>query len=378
MNKKLIKAINLFCFFIYNRITSVFIKIDENQFVFLSEAQKQLDGNLKCVYDALDNKYSKKVYIKGDRRKVNSLKETISIWKALTNSKYIVLDDFYGLTSALRVRRGQEVVQLWHGAGAYKKFGYSRVESIDKIWKLHSGYKKYTKAIVSSENVRECYSQAFGIDISKVHATGVPRTDNLLNKSLIYRKRKLFYERYPQFLGKKLVLFAPTYRGDKVEEADYNFEYANLNHLQEELGDEYLILTRWHRAIRNNIDLGKVVAHNCDKIYDMSEYKDINEVLIAVDLLVTDYSSIIFDYYLLNKPIVFFALDRKEYEGRRGLYFDFKEYVYGEVACNRKELPSKILEAKVIDEKRKDFGEKFMANCKGNSTENVINLILKG
>ena len=377
MIRKIVKLINLAAFYIYNRIASVILKINKKKAVFLSESHRELDGNLKCVYDALPSDIEKKVHIKGDRRTKENLLETFSIWYDMTTSGIILLDDFYGLTSAIKVRKGQQIVQLWHGSGAYKKFGYSRQTTGDKIERVHSGYKKYTMAITSSEDIRGCYAEAFGIDISKVYATGIPRTDIFFDEDKKKEISERFFKEYPDLKDKKIVLFAPTYRGRKVEDADYDFEYANLNLLTEELGEEYAVITKWHPALRNNIERNKVQAKHCSKVKDFSYYRDMNELLIVCDILVTDYSSIIFDYSLLNKPIVYFAYDKDEYANDRGLYYDFEEYLFGEVIECRHNLPEAILNEKIYEKNVERFYLKFMQSCKGVSSDKVVNYILK-
>ena len=99
-------------------------------------------------------------------------------------------------------------------------------------------------------------------------------------------------------------------------------------------------------------------------------------MLLVADILITDYSSVIFDYVLLNKPVIYFTYDYDEYVNQgRGLYFPFEEYVYGTVATNDDELLQAIQEEKMEPEKRKVFIEKFMSACDGNSTKKTCEWI---
>ena len=123
----------------------------------------------------------------------------------------------------MKVRKGQEIVQLWHGAGAYKKFGFSRANGDEGI-KIHKGYRKYAKAIVSAEPIRKCYAEAFDIALQKVQATGVPRTDIFFDQEYIKNKREELYRDFPFLKDKKVILFAPTYRGTRAEDAAYDFD----------------------------------------------------------------------------------------------------------------------------------------------------------
>lgn len=377
MNRKIRKAIVQIAFFVYNRIMGTFIKLDDQKAVFASEARDEIKGNLKAVYDKTPDKFQKIIHLKGDRREANGLGKTLSLWKDLTTAKYIFLDDFYGLVSAMRVRKNQEIIQLWHGSGAYKKFGFSRIGTGDNITAVHKGYRKYTKVTVTSETVRKCFAEAFDIEIDKVMALGSPRTDMFFDEKAKEEARKRVCRAYPELEGKKTVLIAPTYRGRKVEDASYDFEKLRLARLGEALGSEYMPVVKWHPALQNNIKRG-FCSFDLGEAVDASDYSDINDLLIAADILVTDYSSVIFDWYLLDKPIVYFAYDMEEYAAGRGLYFDFGEYVYGAVAKDYDELIQAIREENLCKELRTDFGSKFMSSCDGKSTERVIEWVFGG
>ena len=379
--------ISSLCFIIFNRLCCLFIPLRKNQVCFLAETHKELNGNLKVMYDYLsehnDRNLKFLVFTKEDRRDRKGIRDVLKSWKAISVSGCLLLDDLYTTTSFMKVRKGQEIVQLWHGAGAYKKFGHSRkdleVLAGGKL-RVHRGYKKYTKAIVSGSGIRWCYAEAFGMDIEKVHATGIPRMDELYDQEHISMTKAAFLEQYPELRGKKLVLFAPTYRGTHVRDAGYDFEKANLDGLAELLGENYVILTRWHPALKNNISRGLAKVSKCtfgDRIRDFTDYRDVNDLLIACDVLVTDYSSIIFDYFPLSKPIVYFVYDKDDYAGDRGLYYPFEKYVFGDVAETFDELAASVKSEKTDEERRKEFYELFLDSCDDKSTERVCELIWK-
>lgn len=375
MKKKIFKVVNLIVFFIYNRILGCFLYLKKDKIIFVSESHHELDGNLKAIFDALsDSNLELKVHMASEKFNLNG---KLRLWNDLTSAKYILLDDFYSLISSLHVRKNQEIIQLWHGSGAYKKFGYSRRNTGDSsVIKFHRGYKKYTKVIVSSEYVRPYYAEAFGVDLDKIYATGCPRTDILYSEYNEKVKSKVIQE-FPQFKEKKIVLFAPTYRGSRVADAYYDFDEADIDEVIRQLGEDYIVAVRWHRALYDNIKKGRVIAKYCNHAIDVSAYEDVNDLLIAADVLVTDYSSIIFDYALLNKPIVYFTYDEESYAYNRGLYESFDNYVYGAVAKNRDELIRAIKNEYLDIDKRKEFINKFMSSCDGDATERTINLILE-
>lgn len=376
--------ISTICFIVFNRICCIFIPLKENQVCFLAETHKGLNGNLEMVYDYLkENRpdLTLLVHTKGDRREHHGFSKVLSIWRAISVSKYIFLDDLYTTTSHMKVRKGQEIVQLWHGAGAYKKFGHSRKDLAKRVggkMRVHKGYRKYTKAIVSGSQIAWCYAEAFGMDPAKVFATGIPRMDRLYDAEYAAKEKEAFLEKHPDLRGKKLILFAPTYRGTQVRDADYDFRAADLDRLARDLGEEYVILTRWHPALKNNLKRGLAKLYCCtfgEKIQDFTDYDDVNDLLIACDLMITDYSSIIFDYFPLAKPVVYFAYDKEEYAGDRGLYYDFEQYVYGRVAENFEQLLEAVQAEDLCRENRSTFESLFLDSCDEKSTERVYQLV---
>ena len=375
--KKVIKIIKVAVLMIVNRVLRIFTKIEENKVLFISDVREELGGNLKLVYNMLpEEKYIKKVSLKADRRAKRNLKQQIELTIDLVTSKYIVLEDLCRSTIPIKLKKGQELCQLWHAPGAFKKFGYSR----NDISNIHPAYKKYTKAIVSAKDIESCYAEAFGITKDKVKATGIPRTDMFFDKEYIDKKKEELYSKYPMFKDKKVILFAPTYRGTPFsDDANYDFEKLDLDKIYESLKSEYVFVFKWHPAIYNNIQRGlssmqDITKYN-DFYVDLSSYRDINDLLLITDILVTDYSSVIFDYLLVNKPLVYFTYDLEDYESGRGLYYEFSEYVYGEVTKDSDSLIEAIKRGNMMSEKREQFNSKFMSACDGRATEKTVEWI---
>ncbi|MFQ7410785.1 MAG: CDP-glycerol glycerophosphotransferase family protein [Coprobacillus cateniformis] len=380
--RKIKTLMNWVTFYIIGCVFSLVYPVQKNKVCFLSDVRSVMGGNLKCVYDYLEDKdYERVIEFKADRRVRRSLKSKIKLVFNLATSKYILLDDFANAITFMKVRKGQEIVQLWHGPGAFKRFGWSRKLNGEDIGHIHSGYKKYTMATVSGKGIRWCYAEAFSIDENKIKATGFPRTDDFFNAQYIEQTKQQFYNEYPELKNKKIILFAPTYRGTKVNEASYDFSQIDFAKLYEQFHDEYVFILKWHPALYNNISMGVVEAPDLsqygDFYRDFSKYRDINDLLIVSECLITDYSSMIFDYVLLNKPIIYFTYDLQEYTsfGGRGLYFDFNEYVYGEVANTQDELLNAIRSGALMMDKRKIFYDKFMGECDGHATEKTCRCI---
>lgn len=360
-----------------NRIFAA-LPLKENRVLFISDVRSDMGGNFKFVCDEISDGYEIKTSFKADRRIRRSLGEYLRQCLYLATSKYVFLEDYAECTAFMHVRKGQELIQLWHGSGAYKRFGHSR-DGKDDVGRIHPGYKRYTKAFVSSEFVRPVFAGAFSISKDKVLATGVPRTDAFFNEAYKAKKTADFYKEYPEAEDKKIILFAPTYRGKRVEDASYGFDQIDLQKLYEELSAEYLFVIKWHPALYNNIKDGKVKSWDLKPFegfaYDLSDKREVNDLLFVADILITDYSSIIFDHALLKKPIIYFIYDLEEYEEGRGLYFPFEDYVYGDTARTQEELTAAIRAENFYEDKWKIFTEKFTKANDGKAARRIIKAV---
>ena len=376
--------ISTFIYIISDKLLSHIYKVRDNRILMISDMRKSMGGNFSYLAHILADRdvdlITDFVPAKQYRR---SPAEFFNMIKKIRTSKIIILEDYFHYTAYTKLKDGQQICQLWHGAGAFKKFAYSRAEGNENI-KIHQGYKRYSKVITSSEDINWCYAEAFGVDPAKVRATGIPDTDLFFDAEKAKTVKRNFYSRYPWARNKKLILFAPTYRADSLKEASYDFEKLDTDMLYNELSDEYIFALKWHPAVYEVI---KNSGSNYfqDKKYggffrDFSNHRDINDLLLVCDVLVTDYSSVIFDYFLTGKPIVFFAYDSNDYKNRRGFYYDYEEYQYGPVSENTTELIKCIKETESqisrYREKRDSFGNKFMRSCDGHSSERVCRWIL--
>ena len=359
---------------LFNRIFGI-LPLKKNRVLFLSDVRENIGGNFLPVYRKIASDYEICTSFKAGRSVKRSLKEYMRLCVYLATSKYIFLEDYAESTAFMRVRKNQELIQLWHGSGAYKKFGHSRTGKGEPA-KIHPGYKRYTKVFVSSEFIRPCYAQAFSVPLQRVIAAGVPGTDVFFDENYKEEKIKAFYKRCPAASGKKVIVFAPTYRGAKVGDASYDFEKLDPEMLYEALHEEYVFIIKWHPALYNNICSGRIKGFDLEKYkdfaYDFSDVREVNDLLFCADILITDYSSVIFDYALLEKPVIYFAYDLEEYESTRGLYFPFSDYIYGDIARNSDELLKAVRNGHFDKEKHRLFTEKFTAANDGRAAQKVV------
>lgn len=285
----------------------------------------------------------------------------------LARAKYVFLNDNFMPMAYLHFRPETTVTQLWHGDGAFKKFGlmidvaaeYRRIEE--------AGNKELDFVVCSSKQVQKIYAKAFGVGLNQVLPLGSARTDYFFTNIDKLLLRQNFDMQYPQCKGKKLLLYAPTFRdGENENIIQQQFDAQTL---QEALGDEWAVLYRFHPAF-------SAQGENIKGTINVSHYKSINELVLLADKLITDYSSIAMDFALLNKPVYFYAFDLEAYQNTRDFYFDYETYVPGPIAKNMTQLIEAILQSAYPFEKLESF-KKFNYDFEDdNNAGRILDFIL--
>jgi teichoic acid glycerol-phosphate primase len=293
----------------------------------------------------------------------------------LSTSKIVIIDNYFAFLSAIKFKKNVECIQLWHAAGALKTFGLMD-KSIKKRSKktnirFRRVYEKFNKVVVGSEEMAKIFRDSFGLPLENILRTGVPRTDFFYDKGLHECIKLEFEKRHKGFKGKKRILYAPTFRDTQLE--NYKIE-LDIERMYQELKDEYVLLIKTHPAIKMRYNYQEQYPHF---VCDLSRYKGINEILVNVDYLITDYSSIPFEFALLGKPMIFFPYDLDFYQEERGVIQDYIEEVPGPVVFETEEIIKLIKENKFESEKIHEFSNKWNEYSKGLSSKNLVDYILK-
>lgn len=285
-------------------------KINDKQCIFCSMQPSDTFENLTLVKNLLKNDFS----CFSCMGKIDCLYKAFRTAYKLAGAKFIFLDAAYTYTSIVRLRKDTQVIQLWHAAGAFKKIGMHTISSkndadIERQHLLH-GYYNYV--IVSSKSVVDTYAEAFGMDKKYILPLGTPRIQTLIEQNK-QRKKYIDYicSKYDQCWYKKIVLYAPTFREENGKR-NYN-PILNLDNFAEQFSDEYIVAIRLHPRAPKSIY--KNLPDNVVNISGIPQYI----ALIISDYLITDYSSVVFDFSALKKPVFFYTPD--EYMYTRGLYF---------------------------------------------------------
>ncbi|WP_231688092.1 CDP-glycerol glycerophosphotransferase family protein [Bacillus sp. FJAT-18017] len=353
-----------------------FLPLDSKKVIFASDSRTDLSGNFEFVYKQLletQPQFKYRFMLKPGTGARKSVGEIISLAYNLATSKFILLDDFYPMVYPLKIRDGAELIQLWHAVGAFKTFGYSRTGLPGGPSPNSLNHRNYTKAIVSSKNVAKHYAEGFGISEDKVIATGIPRTDIFFDEIHKEKVRQALYEKYPFLKNKKVIMFAPTFRGPGQQTAYYPTDVLDLDKLYRALGDEYVFLLKMHPFVK---EYWEIPDKYSDFYFDFSSYREINDLLFITDILVTDYSSVCFEFALLGKPMVFFAPDVEEYIAERDFYYNYFSFIPGPLARSDDELIQVIGEERFEEERLDSFVHYFYDDLDGKSSERVVNQLI--
>lgn len=291
----------------------------------------------------------------------------------LATSEYVLLDDAFLPLAYIRFRKNVKVIQLWHGTGTIKKFGQD--VNTGKLKELeYRVNQNITHLIVNSSRIINMYSKAFGVSKDKVYPLGLPRTDTLFCKRKLEGEVDKFYGKYPELKEKKIVLYAPTFRDTEVKNPKLHLDYDRL---LEGIPDDWVLMLKLHPFVAQSFYLDKKEKTKFSgRLYDFSSYLDLNTLMGVSDILITDYSSIIFEYCLENKPMIFYAYDLMEFSNHgRGFYEPYEEYVPGPIAYTTRDL-IQILNQDTYDmEKILQFKEENYDYLDGQSTKRLVDTV---
>ena len=372
-----------------------FGKIDDKLVYFQTFSGRGYSDSPKAMYEYMmkapeyrDYKFvwsfkepEKYAFLRNDRTRLVKFR-TRADNIALRTAKYWITN--YRMLNHQYPRKGQVYVQCWHGT-PLKRLGYD-LESSDNVMnsgkeireKYRSDAKKFSYIISPSPFCTEKFGSAWNLvktkQTHKIIEEGYPRNDRLINTTPEERtqiRQSLGVD------GKKVILYAPTWRDNQHTSGEgYTYKTeVDFDKLRAELGDEYVILFRAHYLVANSFDFEKYKGF----VWDVSSYSDINELYIAADILVTDYSSVFFDYANLRKPVIFYMYDLEQYANElRGFYFSLDE-LPGPIVRDEDALISEVRACDTWqpDAKYEAFCEKFNPKDDGHASERVLKRIIK-
>ena len=307
----------------------------KNRILFASNRSLRLNGNQLFIYEkivqrGLEKNFECNFFLTNKKLSTLSFYKLAKLVLKIILSEYIIIDDYFPAIICISDKANKKIIQVWHAGSGFKSVGYSRFGLKNSQDIINSAHRKYTYTIVGSQHLVSEYAEAFGVDEDSVIPTGLPRIDHFLNEDTIKNIKTSFYNEHPGFNDKKIILFAPTFRGTGKKDAYFNYDKINFDELFDFCGDEYLIIFKMHPFIKERVP---IPAEYNERFIDLTEYPSINDLLHITDILITDYSSVIYEFSLLNRPMFFFAYDKKKYSVNRGFHRDYETYAPGKI-CN--------------------------------------------
>lgn len=296
-------------------------------------------------------------------------------YELLTSSRILINNNNFPFY--FRKRDGQVYIQTWHGT-PLKKLGndVARTNFSLSYWNLMWREAEYWDALLAqNQYAAEVLSKCFGFK-GAVVAKGYPRNDSLTRERMA-ENRPAIRRRLGIPEGKTAILYAPTWRDD-AKNASRQYEmvtYLDFEKAQQQLGEDYVLLLRGH----HNIAGQRQTAAN-KFVIDVTEYPEVNDLYTAADILVNDYSSVMFDFCVTGKPIVFLTPDIAQYrDSTRGFYFDLEEKAPGPLHNTTDEVVRSIKNIGAVSRryaaKYEAFVNMFAPDCDGDATLRVFDAL---
>ncbi|WP_445505610.1 CDP-glycerol glycerophosphotransferase family protein [Niallia sp. 03091] len=357
----------------------------KNTIVFESFLGKQYSCNPRAIYEYIQEHHPEyKLYWSVDKRFIQNFDNrgidivprfSVKWLFTMSRAQYWVSNSRLPLW--IPKPKYTTYLQTWHGTPLKRL-----AADMDEVHMPGTNTEKYKKnflmeasnwdyLISPNQYSSEIFARAFGFDKTMIES-GYPRNDALFNDNTQENLAAL-KEKFGLPLDKKVILYAPTWRDDQFYgKGKYKFDLElDLNKLREELGDEYIIVLRMHYLVAENLDLTPYSGF----AYDFSNYEDIRELYLISDLLITDYSSVFFDYGNLRRPMIFYVYDIDSYRDKlRGFYFDFEKTAPGPLAKTTDEVIDYIKQAstKPLDHQFDQFYQQFCYLEDGEASKRVV------
>lgn len=375
--KNFYKAIVIKNIWLFYNVVSFFTPKNGKNILFMSETKDFIWGNLKVIHDriyerGLDSQFKIKVHA----RKSVGAKQSIFSWIRtvflIARSNYIFIDDYAPIFGFFKLKKKTKLVQVWHAGEGFKSVGFSRFGKTGSPFPT-SCHKAYDYAVTGSKNLIKVYEEVFGIEKEAFLPVGMARLDGFLDENKIEKFKGEFYKEYPKLKDRKVILFAPTFRGAGQKSTYYDLDMINLDEVYKFCDEKWAFVIKLHPFIDQGFEIPEEYR---DRIFDLGEYKDINDLYYITDVLVTDYSSNYYDYALLEKPVIFYTYDREFYELTRGVHRGVKEHAPGKVVETFEEFIEALKNEDFEEEKIKKFTDENFGEYTGNSADKAIDIIL--
>ena len=358
--------------------------IKQDKIVFIETTSPVLSNSFTELFNTIVRNYEMDIHchfmMTGKVKKTEEFKRQLEFVKDAATAKYIIANDSSYLFGQMKKRRGQHFLNTWHGCGAFKRFGLGTADKIfgdsEKIIRKYPLHPHYDFLTTSSPEVEWAYVESIGAEKhpESVRGIGVSRTDVFFREEFISDAKKSFYARVPQANSKKVILYAPTFRGRVRNGRTPNM--LDLGLLYEKFNEEYILVYKYHPFSK---DKPRIEPQYNQFAFDLSDM-EIDILLCVADICISDYSSLIFEFSLFEKPLIFFVYDFNNYFDWRGFYYSFEELAPGAICYTNAEVTDYIehVDERFDRDRIRRFREKFMSACDGHATERIMESFFGG
>lgn len=351
----------------------------ENTILFLTTQSNKLVNNLAAVHNkmierGLDSQYNILVYAENAAGIPLIERNWKPFIEMMSQAKIIFIDDHVPALDWLRLGKGTKLIQLWHAGAGFKSSGYNRWGNVGAPGP-HSCHRQYAYGIAGSRKIAGFFADAWGINEEKVVSTGMPRMDSYLDENYRNKKTEKLFKKFPMCKEKKVILYAPTFRGRNRADAFYPYEMIDFDGLYDVCGDEYIVMFKLHPWVNNKLIIDEKYK---DRFIDASSYSNINDLFYITDLMITDYSSGIYEYSLMRKPMLFYGFDVESYSFSRGFHRSFEESAPGKVCYTFDQVISAIKEKDFEYEKVEEYIEHHFDYFDTHACDRIIDWFVLG
>ncbi|MCJ0929621.1 CDP-glycerol glycerophosphotransferase family protein [Virgibacillus halodenitrificans] len=368
------------------------LPVKKNTIIFESFLGKQYSDSPRAIYEYLEkNNSGYEMYWSADRRHIEFFKDKDVKAVRRFSIKWLLLmarAGYWVSNSRLPLwipkPKHTTYLQTWHGtplkrlAADMEEVHMPGTNTVKYKQNFIKEASKWDYLVSPNAYSSEIFERAFQFNKEMVES-GYPRNDFLVNENNVETINKI-KETASLPLDKKVILYAPTWRDNQFyEKGKYKFDLQmDLELMKEKLEKDYIIVLRLHYLVAENLDLTGYEGF----VYDFSYHEDIRELYLIADMLITDYSSVFFDYANLKRPMLFFVYDIEDYrDNLRGFYFDFEEKAPGPLVKTTQELISEIKNIEELgfspSETTQSFHSKFCYLEDGNASKRVVERVFE-
>ena len=362
-------------------------QVDPKKAIFINGKLESVPDAFAIIMPFLENRYGMDVRFIGLGQQQVGYKtyndRCLALMDEMATAAYVFLEDASDVVSCVDLRSETKVVQLWHACGAFKKWGMSTAElkfgNTGNNIRRHPFYGNLSLVTVSSPEVEWAYREAMMLEDTPeiVRALGVSRTDVYFDEGFADASSEWLHSKFPLIGERKVILYAPTFRGaTRTAQAP---DALDIQALRDALGDTHALVIKHHPFVKPSAI--PAIPEGCEDFAFLAGAEDPTDaLLVTADVMVTDYSSVVFEYALLERPMAFFAYDLDDYNDWRGFYYDYDEMTPGPVVRDTAALACYIQKASApggFDPTEvRAFKQKYMSACDGHATERICQAVV--